>query len=106
MRLVDADAIVNAIEQMILSASRLLPNKRKKAIVILQCKLFRDAVKELPTEDAVPVKHGEWIREGGGYCRCSACNKEFEEDFLYYEKKKMAYCPFCGAKMDGGKENA
>ncbi|MDE6835095.1 MAG: hypothetical protein K2J39_12750 [Ruminococcus sp.] len=106
MRLIDADKIVHEAEQGILLASRILPNNQRKAIFLSLLKLFRADVKDAQEVDAVPVKHGQWIREGHGYCRCSVCNKEFEEDFLYYERKKPIYCPEYGAKMDGGNENA
>lgn len=56
--------------------------------------------------DAEPVKHGRWVGHleddsktpPGGYMR-SACGSvlQFTRN-LYY---KTAYCPHCGAKMDG-----
>ena len=57
-----------------------------------------------PTVDAVPVKHGRWIKDrlvatsGGTYGirRCSVCEWYFED--LPYEFK---HCPHCGARMDG-----
>jgi hypothetical protein len=65
-------------------------------------------IEDAPTADVVEVKHGEWIKpqfvgRRGFYglkdCACGICKKEYaiEEscDFLNY-------CPFCGAKMDGG----
>lgn len=58
-----------------------------------------------PTADVVEVKHGEWKRvlwvksekADGGYwiVRCSQCRIPY--------KKKFDYCPYCGARMDGGK---
>ena len=42
-----------------------------------------------PTID--PVKHGRWV--GNGTKRCSVCG--VYEDFV------SAYCPNCGARMDG-----
>ena len=72
------------------------------------------------------VKHGEWL--GDGYNEavyCSECKEEapyesiYEEQFDYdweenlvpcgYEEHKeyirTKYCPYCGAKMDGGKQD-
>ena len=59
----------------------------------------------VPTEDAVPVKHAQWIEDG--YCFsydlvCSYCGFNFaiEDSILEH----FNYCPYCGAKMDGIKE--
>lgn len=57
-----------------------------------------------PTVDAVPVVHGRWIGETGGYMwrqNCSICNGPV------YNKMKpyYNYCPYCGALMDGGNED-
>jgi hypothetical protein len=56
-----------------------------------------------PTVDAVEVVHGEWGEiytchgeRLWGY-RCSQCEADNSE--------KSNYCPNCGAKMDGGKDN-
>ena len=51
---------------------------------------------------AEPIKHGQWSRErlpstgGGSYevFRCNLCNEAFNW--------RTAYCPNCGARMDGG----
>lgn len=54
----------------------------------------------IPLEDVAPVVHGEW-KDG----RCTNCNVAlrevfFEEPISYVDLK---YCPFCGARMDGGR---
>lgn len=60
-------------------------------------------IKNAPTVDAVPVKHGKWIDEGQ-YAdffphhawRCSECGEHvIEIDTPWYR-----YCPNCGARMD------
>lgn len=62
------------------------------------------------------VKHGEWIYwEGwrGNYdcridgARCSLCGYSHETVYNVTNPKESLsnYCPNCGAKMDGGKEN-
>lgn len=67
-----------------------------------------------PTIDAVPVRHGRWIKmsdaDGQYYC-CSECGEElyrkwtFDREFDIFPKKKSIektmYCSNCGAKMDG-----
>ncbi len=66
----------------------------------------RDRIKELPTIDAVPVRHGRWIPKtiviGGTEFPygsiCSICGEDAinaeGDDFL------TDYCPNCGARMD------
>ena len=61
---------------------------------------------ELPTADVAPVVHGRWIEktvpEGRRYFECSNCGA--------HENKHTAikgyYCWRCGAKMDGGYNDA
>jgi len=48
-----------------------------------------------PTIEAEPQRHGEWeTRKGIEYC--SECNKS-----MIWQSN---FCPNCGAKMDGGKD--
>lgn len=60
-----------------------------------------------PTADVVEVKHGEWVEwyppkeyiltgEEMLYY-CTNC------DAKYSDVEGYKYCPYCGAKMDGGK---
>ena len=72
----------------------------------------KDEVSELidnmPTADVEPVRHGRWIKSKAGGVLCSECysyapNVE-KGSFTTrrIEQEKSAYCPCCGAKMDGG----
>ena len=59
-------------------------------------------VSRLPAADVAPVKHGHW---NVGYFHdrvCSCCTHPSNnlDDYPY------KFCPHCGAKMDGGAENA
>ena len=63
----------------------------------------------MPTIDAVPVVHGQWIEHPQydvfGDCtwidyECSKCNARGR-----YNTEDYKYCPSCGAKMDGGATN-
>lgn len=52
--------------------------------------------------DVVPEKHGHCGKCFGSF-RCSECGHGFDYDrYLPF----FNYCPNCGAKMDGGDENA
>ena len=68
---------------------------------------IQDAIKMVsfseytPAADVAPVVHGRWIMhddEFGLTCECSACHIETMGD--------GNYCPNCGAKMDGGVDDA
>ena len=54
-------------------------------------------IKDMPTVDAEPVRHGYWIRwrdlNGIKRCKCSEC-------IVSYGNMDTPYCPNCGAKMD------
>ena len=52
-------------------------------------------VDHAPTADVVEVQHGEWEVYGLMNPQCSLCHK--------YNYEKSRFCPHCGAKMDGGK---
>lgn len=61
-------------------------------------------IKDATTIDVAPVRHGRWIVKGY-VCgeteyQCSEC-KETE---WRTSASRLKYCPFCGAKMDGGTE--
>ena len=69
-------------------------------------------ISDLPAADVAEVVHGEWLRSDDDWnslttIQCSICGEEwcFETDddvsLLNYK-----YCSNCGAKMDGGIDNA
>ena len=53
---------------------------------------------KIPTADVVEVRHGEWVvlEEEIGLYSCSLCDYKII-------RTECNYCPNCGAKMDGGK---
>lgn len=60
-----------------------------------------EAIEALPAADVQPVKHGKWeICSDGYYPYCSVCKAEPESG------KMTMFCPYCGARMDGGADNA
>ena len=81
------------------------------AILIAFARALRDET-NFPTIEAEPVRHGRWVpTESDSYAdgapvwdkwECSECGREHsgEEDTL------TEFCPRCGAKMDGGADNA
>jgi len=90
MRLIDADALANVIETNCpaLNFAALL----SKGWVL---SLIRDKT-NTPT---VELKRGKWIAAWfDSRPVCSECGKFADE--------RTDYCPNCGAKMDGGDEDA
>ena len=69
------------------------------------------SISDMPAADVAEVVHGEWLRSDDDWdslttIQCSLCSEEwcFETDddvsLLNYK-----YCPNCGARMDGGKDD-
>ena len=76
--------------------------KTYKMEIIEQC---MKVVEEQPTADVVEVVHGEWIEKWDrkhmvGRCFCNSCRRGTYKD-SHLKWIKSAYCPNCGAKMDG-----
>ena len=57
-------------------------------------------LKAAPAADVVEVRHGRWIYEPGHIPHCSECGR-YSDDA---DTGEAICCPFCGAKMDGGRE--
>ena len=64
-------------------------------------------LREAPTIDVAPVRHGRWEKQRGIYS-CSECGMtcpyDVQADVIEYWA--CNYCPNCGAKMDGGNNDA
>ena len=58
------------------------------------------SLKALPSADVAPVQHGKWNVYSAKDClyTCSVCS--------HLPVQKTPYCPNCGAKMDGGEDDA
>ena len=67
--------------------------------------VFR-AIRKQPAADVAPVVHGRWMHEetedGFHTWRCSRCGKGINDN----PEGIDLYCYHCGAKMDGGSDNA
>lgn len=57
----------------------------------------KEKIYKIPTVDAAPVKHGEWVEEEDrvNHWHCSECGSVWG-----LAHKVMKHCPNCGAKMD------
>ena len=68
-------------------------------------------IETLPAADVAPVVHGYWddsgrykFPSGSTAVRCSKCGCGLTKS--EYTLFNWDYCPVCGAKMDGGADNA
>ena len=115
MRLIDADALAQDLEYDVEQCARALDvmdfvgNEREHMQFEKDCKQnCMWYISEAPTIDAVPVRHGRWIRmeqlypELLGYSsyifECSECGYSDEHS----ENLDVPWCWHCGAKMDLG----
>lgn len=96
-----------ANEKRLVDANALVQLLRGKLIAKYPCTFYfgliaaADEIEKIPAVDAVEVVHGNWKYrmeyEDFVDADCSVCGNTS----LYMYK----YCPNCGAKMDGGKDN-
>ena len=95
MRLIDADAITNSNEL----ATKIFSLNLTPYIEVDD---LLDFIDKLPTIEAAPVVHGEWIKEENTWV-CSVCRKEnacaYSEEL---ERFLDFFCPKCGADMRNG----
>ena len=85
MRLIDADRALEIVRDQGIAH----PNAyhlTKYATLILR---------EAPTIEAEPLRHGRWERTSDGAARCTACKRKMNPSQYGY-----AFCGVCGAKMD------
>ena len=78
-------------------------------------KVVYEELARAPLPDVREVKHGKWMdgkyfrfvpkkgTQGFQTATCSRCNITQSVD-TYQEKVMFNYCPYCGAKMDGGEK--
>lgn len=68
-------------------------------------------LRDVPAADVAPVVHGRWddsgrytFPSGNTAVRCTNCGCALTES--EYHLNNWNYCPVCGAKMNGGADNA
>ena len=70
---------------------------------------FDEMIEELPAAGIAPVRYAKWVDN-----HCTACGmmpmgdemwKNYDCELPLFERF-MDYCPSCGAKMDGGVDDA
>lgn len=103
MSLIDADEVLKIVEPYGTTHGTSLGRHSGVADAIYY------EIAKLPTIEAEPVRHGEWITSemtiDSGCTSCSCCNSEYyigDLQALEGDNDFVMYCPNCGAKMDGG----
>lgn len=107
MRLIDADALIEAIDEIswysfyngnFVNGAECDEKALYKAIDIFA------TVDNAPTIEAEPVKHGRWVKKwhdnsliGHEYEECPDCGCIISDTEKFWD---CNYCPNCGAKMD------
>lgn len=123
MRLIDADEFTQEMKkrQTAVSASvehpitdRYFTDKEHWEGVLLAFVEAKLTMDNMPTVDAVPVKHGKWIMMNGmkppeyhHLHQCSVCESYAAMRPPYGGKEALSpFCPACGAKMDWEEQDA
>lgn len=95
MRLIDADALVSDFMNY--------------ADLEFDGEGVANFISHAPTVDAVPMVHGRWIGTHDGWYysySCSECGAEaLTKEETMHDQVCSAYCPYCGTRMDGGKND-
>ena len=84
----------------LISADALMEDIRKHSTSYFADDFAHEWVDKQPTID--PVRHGTW-RNYKDEHTCSVCGEVVTGDWMY-EDSAYDYCPNCGAKMDGERE--
>lgn len=89
VRLIDAVALEHIIQEQV--------GKSMIKVFNPSVNLILQDIRNAPTVEAEPVKHGRWkLRCYGDYPYCSNCNNEPKG------REMTLYCPNCGSKQDLG----
>lgn len=84
------------------------PEDEKTVVTIATAKkLVRSIVRRTPAADVAPVVHGHFVHDGSriahgvDWWHCSNCGR-----LASGVETQFAYCPHCGARMDGNESEA
>ena len=90
MRLIDADALLNRMQE-------------DPLFDLVERYGVSGVIEAEPTVDAVPVRHGKWIYGNDFHWYTASCNKcgyQRRTDIKADGWNQWRYCPNCGARMD------
>ncbi len=92
VRLIDANALMERLERKKCEPAKIRYTEGFNDALMR----FRSMVHAAPTIDAVPVVHGEWIKNENGTWTCNHCQSWIPNEQHYYAR----FCLHCGAMMD------
>lgn len=101
MRLIDADALKSLLIETLENIAKKPAMDGQEMHIIAGCHMLCEMIDDADTVDAEIVRHGEWIHDINNLYGCSEC---FNRETMSLKRLKP-YCPNCGAKMDGGKQD-
>lgn len=84
-------------------------SERSKRRKMYEEALIEDFAKRLQVTKE--CAHGKWLKDDSDGCCCSNCEWYADHDYDFvtnhgWGSDDFIYCPHCGAKMDGGNNNA
>jgi len=111
---IDRQTAIDALEEQIKQCDKAIGSfeismKDEYAVKVEKASLmaFKEKLENIPAADVVPVVHGEWKPHEdkqvafGLTFECSCCGSIV----LVNDALEFGYCPYCGAKMEGGDEH-
>lgn len=103
MRLIDADALVKALQDDIEGLEEEFQNDKQVKAYKCGVEMALAYIGTEPTiDDVAPVRHGHWIKiSPAGIYECSECQK----NVMTSDIEAYVWCHGCGAMMDGGELN-
>lgn len=100
MRLIDADALINKLDEMI--------SKAILADTEIHYALIRELVAKQPTIEP-EVRHGRWLSLEGWFnksiVKCSVCGNTLNMEGVNAGRGDANFCPNCDARMDATDTN-
>lgn len=93
-RYIDAEVFA----ERLMNAWDTADEQKRADVVAVMANIVTPILVGTPTADVAEVKHGYWDTTDtilGRCCICSVCGS--------CPTMEYRYCPYCGAKMDGGK---
>lgn len=102
---IDREALLKFLRKQAGEAHELAEEYGGESIIYADClEDVLEDVERFPAADVAPVRHGRWQYNTDFYVwRCSECgeNPTKGTGVVTTAEKLPAYCPNCGAKMDG-----
>lgn len=102
MRPIDAERLKDSIKKLEAESPDI---KTARIIDRTIQEIFPQIIDDEPTIEAEPVKHGKWERHtnfAGNYYTCTVCKNVAREMPECMGEPIYEFCPYCGARMDGG----